>query len=205
MSLRTTVWRLALWGSGALACTAGACATLTVTVVDEDNKPLPDAVLMLEPAAGKAPVKPETGAEIAQENKHFIPAVTVVPVGTAVAFPNRDTVRHHVYSFSAAKKFELKLYIGKPVSPVVFDTAGIVVLGCNIHDSMVGWVVVSDTPWYGKTDAAGHVSLPDAPAGAYRLRTWHPDLPVASTGVEQPLSLATAGQSLTVRLNLGGN
>ena len=85
---------------------------------------------------------------MAQQGKQFLPDVLVVPVGTSVHFPNRDSVRHHVYSFSPAKKFELKLYTGTPANPVVFDRAGVVTLGCNIHDRMVGWIVVVDTPYY---------------------------------------------------------
>ena len=91
------------------------------------------------------------GAEMAQKGKQFDPTVLVVPVGTSVGFPNRDTVRHHVYSFSPVKTFELKLYSGVPANPVVFDKIGIAVLGCNIHDAMTAWVVVVDTPYFGRS------------------------------------------------------
>ncbi len=98
--------------------------------------------------------------------------VTAVPVGTAVSFPNRDTVRHHVYSFSPAKTFELKLYIGTPAAPVVFDKPGVVVMGCNIHDAMVAYVAVFDAPWVGVSDAAGVVRIDALPAGDYQLEYW---------------------------------
>ena len=101
---------------------------------------------MLEPASGRLPVKPLGGVQIAQAKRQFSPRVTVVTVGTPVTFPNFDTVRHHVYSFSPVKTFELKLYAGVPNAPVVFDKPGIAVLGCNIHDQMAAWVVVVDTP-----------------------------------------------------------
>jgi hypothetical protein len=119
------------------------------------------------------------GVEIAQADKQFTPAVTVVTVGSAVSFPNRDTVRHHVYSFSPAKTFELKLYIGTPANPVVFDKPGIAVLGCNIHDTMAAWVVVVDTPHHGLTAASGRVRLADVPPGSLPAAQLAPGLPPA--------------------------
>ncbi len=71
---------------------------------------------------------------------------------------------HHVYSFSEAKTFELALYKGNAHPPLVFDRPGVVVLGCNIHDSMLGYILVVDTPHFASTDAAGALSL-DEPAG----------------------------------------
>jgi hypothetical protein len=99
-----------------------------------------------------------------------------------------------VYSFSPAKKFEIKLYVGTPAAPVVFDKPGIAVLGCNIHDTMAAWVVVVETPHFGLTGADGRVSLAAVPAGSYRLRTWHPSLPAGAPVPDQPLQVAAAGQ-----------
>lgn len=185
---------------GALCAVAAYAASVQVSVHDGRGKPVADAVLLLQPAGTKTAVKPAANVEIAQRGRRFVPAVTVVPVGTKVDFPNQDTVRHHVYSFSPAKKFELKLYVGRPENPVEFDRPGIVVLGCNIHDTMVGWVVVSDTPWYAKTAADGQATLADVPAGAYVLRSWHPDLPGGSTGIEQAVTVGAGGLELTVQL-----
>lgn len=186
-----------------LAAATAAAASLTVQVQGAGGKPLADAVLLLEPASGKAAVKPAAGVEIVQQGKQFVPQVTVVPLGTRISFPNQDTVRHHVYSFSDAKKFELKLYAGRPENPVLFDRAGVVVLGCNIHDTMVGWIIVSDTPWFAKSPANGRVVLADVPAGAYRLRAWHPDLPPGAAGVEQAVQLGGADTSTLVKLPAG--
>jgi hypothetical protein len=108
-----------------------------------------------------------------QRNLRFVPDVLIVQTGTAVTFPNSDQVRHHVYSFSTAKKFELSLYAGKPSAPVVFDHPGLVTLGCNIHDNMLGYVWVTDSPWYGRTDREGRLVLRDLPAGEYNVRVWH--------------------------------
>ena len=99
-----------------------------------------------------------------------------VRTGTAVSFPNNDDIRHHVYSFSEAKKFELPLYKGVPAEPVVFDQAGTVVLGCNIHDWMLAYVYVVDTPWRLVTDEKGAGVLDDLPAGRYRVDVLHPRL-----------------------------
>ncbi|WP_374565096.1 methylamine utilization protein [Ideonella sp.] len=193
----------ALVASAGLA-TAADAATLQVLAQGKAGQPLADVVLLLEPQGAKAAVKPLAQVEIAQQGRRFVPVVTVVPVGTKVQFPNQDTVRHHVYSFSPAKKFELKLYVGKPENPVEFDRAGLVVLGCNIHDTMVGWVVVSDTPWYAKTPAGGRATLADVPPGSYVLRSWHPDLPAGSTGIEQPVTVGAAGLDLVASLPVAG-
>jgi hypothetical protein len=101
-------------------------------------------------------------------------------VGTAVTFPNRDSVRHQVYSFSPAKRFELPLYTGVPQA-VTFDKPGVVILGCNIHDWMIGYVYVSESPYFAKTDAHGKAVLTDLPPRAYVLRVWHPQ----QSGVEE--------------------
>ncbi len=174
-------------------------ATLQVNVQDEQGRPVPDAVVFLESREAARAARPMDGVEVAQQDRAFVPGVQVVTRGTAVSFPNRDTVRHHVYSFSQAKKFELKLYIGTPANPVVFDQAGVVVLGCNIHDEMVGWVLVLDTPHYGRSVANGRVVL-DAPEGSYRLRVWHSHMPVGAPATNQALSLGGGGATVTVPL-----
>ena len=175
-------------------------AGVQVQVQDERGKPLSDAVVFLESREAKLLTKPLQGAEIAQLARQFVPNVLVVPTGTAVSFPNRDTVRHHVYSFSPAKKFELKLFAGTPANPIVFDKAGIAVLGCNIHDNMTAWVLVVDTPFYGSTDGLGVVSMAQVPSGSYNLRVWHSRLPVGAPATEQNLTVGNTPSSTTVRL-----
>lgn len=184
----------------ALAADAATAAALEVRVIDASGKPIPGAVVHLESPEAKQAAKPLGGIEIAQVGKAFVPLVTVVPVGTPVAFPNRDTVRHHVYSFSPAKRFEIKLYVGTPANPVVFDRPGIAVLGCNIHDHMAAWVVVVETPWYGQSDSEGRWRTNHVPPGNYRLRTWHTDLPVGSPALDQPLTVTASGTQTVVKL-----
>lgn len=181
---------------------AGA-ATVTVVVAGADGGPLSDAVVALDPADG--PVAAATSppaAAIDQVNKRFVPRIAVIRTGTAVSFPNSDHIRHQVYSFSPPHPFNLKLYAGSAAPPVVFEHAGLVVLGCNIHDTMVGFVAVVDTPYFGRTDAHGRIGL-DAPAGRYRLRVWHPELaaPVAPRAV----ALTDAPSTLTVQVARGAD
>lgn len=184
----------------ALTMSLAHAATVSVQLQDSTGKQLPEGVVFLESSQAKQLAKPITGAEIAQVNKQFAPRVLVVPVGTAVSFPNRDTVRHHVYSFSPNKTFELKLYSGTSASPVVFDKPGIAVLGCNIHDNMSAWVVVLETPFFATGDAKGMAIMRDVPAGNYRLRIWHPGLAVGAPAAEQALTVGNSDVSLSYRL-----
>jgi plastocyanin len=189
--------RLAACFSLAATVSAG---PVEVLVTQPDGRVLAGAVVFLEPRDGKPTITPAQGIEIAQVDKRFVPEVTVIPVGTSVSFPNRDTVRHHVYSFSPAKKFEIKLYVGTPASPVLFDQPGIAVLGCNIHDTMAAWVVIVDTPWYGRTGADGRLALPAVPSGRYRLRTWHQGLAVGAAAAEQEIKVEQAQSRAAVVL-----
>jgi len=183
-----------------LAAGAAQAAAVAVLVTDAGGEPLNDAVVTLEPVAGKAPVKPMPGVQISQQHRSFDPAVTVVTVGTPVAFPNLDTVRHHVYSFSPAKTFQLKLYAGVPHDPVVFDKPGVAVLGCNIHDQMLAWVVVVDTPWFARSAAGGRARLEAVPPGAYQLRVWHFALPEGAAPPAMPVTVGAADLEQRVKI-----
>ena len=127
------------------------------------GKPVADAVVVAVPADGAVRLPTRRDAVIDQVDKEFTPKVNAILVGTPVIFPNHDNVRHHVYSFSPAKRFELPLYAGVPAQPVVFDTPGVVVLGCNIHDWMVGYIYVSESPYFAKTRADGKAAIADQP------------------------------------------
>ncbi len=175
---------LCMTGGGAFA------ASVTVQANDGAGKPVKGAIVFLDSPSAKQAVRPLEGIEVAQEKRQFVPDVIAITVGTDVRFPNHDAVRHQVYSFSPAKKFELKLYKGTPSSPVNFDEPGVVVLGCNIHDQMVGWILVLETPYFGMTSALGSVTLVNVPAGNYRLRTWHSGLAVGAPALDQPLTVS---------------
>ncbi len=189
-----------LWLTGWRSVVA---APVTVQTTDPAGRPLAGAVVAVELGGVARSAAPGTRAEIAQRQRAFAPELLLVQTGTAVDFPNLDAVRHHVYSFSPAKAFELKLYAGRPAAPVVFDQAGVVTLGCNIHDQMVGTVVVVDTPLFGRTDAAGRITL-DLPAGDHRLRAWHPRMREGMDLLTQRLRVGATGLALTaVVLPLG--
>jgi len=160
-----------------------------VLVKDERGKPVADAVVSLTPPGASAG-PPRPGAVMDQQNKEFVPLVLPVAVGTPVAFPNRDNIRHHVYSFSPAKRFELPLYIGTPAAPVVFDTPGSVVLGCNIHDWMLGYVYVLATPYFVKTAEDGKGRIGELAPGAYEARVWHPRLRAETEKTATPVTIA---------------
>jgi plastocyanin len=177
-------------------------ATVDVEALGSDGKPLVDTVVFLESREAKAAARPSSGVEVEQAARRFTRRVTVVPVGTEVLFPNRDKVRHHVYSFSPVRPFELKLYSGTPSNPVLFDKPGIAVLGCNIHDNMVAWVVVVETPYFAVVDARGAVRLENVPPGSYRLRSWHPGLAPGAAAADEPLVVGAGGAVASVKLPL---
>lgn len=199
--MRTAVLATASALSLALAAT-DAAAMVTVQVLDVTGAPVPNAVVYAEPVGGQTVPKSLKQAEIEQKNIKFFPLVSVVQVGTPVLFPNHDKVRHHVYSFSSAKTFELKLYSGVPTSPIVFDKVGTVVLGCNIHDQMVAYLQVVNTPYFGKTDMAGKVRLEGLVNGKYALKAWYFKMPPNEAAVEQSLSYAGADMAASVKLTV---
>ena len=188
-----------------LACaTAARAANVNVVVSDAAGNPLSDAVVMLEPASGRLPVKPMAGVQIAQHDLQFSPQVSVVTVGTPVTFPNQDTVKHHVYSFSATKTFQIKLYSGVPHTPIVFDKPGIAVLGCNIHDGMVAWVVVTDTPLWARSGAGGRLRIEGVAPGSYQMQVWHATLSESAPPQVQSLVVGAADLDQRVKLATGG-
>jgi len=162
---------------GAASPGHGQTAEIAASITDERGKPISDAVVVAVPAEGSVRADARArDATVDQVDKEFVPRVTAVQVGTAVAFPNHDNVRHQVYSFSPTRRFELPLYSGVPAQPVVFDKPGVVVLGCNIHDWMVGYVYVSESPYFAKTGADGKALIAELPPRTYIVRVWHPEL-----------------------------
>ena len=202
LALRHFALCLAVAGGLTLALPASATA-LAVQVLDGGGRPLAGAAVFLESHAAKLATRPVNHVVIVQSARQFLQPVTLVPVGSAVNFPNRDTVRHHLYSFSPVKKFEIKLYVGTPAAPVMFDQPGIAALGCNIHDNMAAWVVVVETPYYGLSGADGKLSLARLPPGSYRLRTWHPGLAPGAAALDQPV-LITASGSTQAQVRVAG-
>jgi plastocyanin len=192
----------------ALACAAvlvqaGAqSAELSAVVRDERGAPLADAVVVAVPESGAARAPQPRVEQVEQIDLEFVPGVKAIQAGTAVSFPNRDKVRHHVYSFSAPKRFDLPLYAGTPPQPVLFDLPGVVTIGCNIHDWMIGYLYVAESPYFAKSDAAGAARIADLPAGRYAVRVWHPRLATGEEATRRSLELGAAGATLEWRLAL---
>lgn len=164
----------------AMASPASYAAALHAELVGAAGEPLADAVISLRgPLHMDTPSVSSAAPEafMDQRNKQFQPHVLAVRTGTSVSFPNSDDIRHQVYSFSPAKRFDLRLYQGTPSEPVLFDKPGLVVLGCNIHDWMLGYIYVTDDPWFAVSDEHGRTTIADLPAGRYAVTLWHPGSP----------------------------
>lgn len=172
-------------------------APQAIQVTNEAGQPVAQAAVAVYVKGARATPANGVTANMAQKGRAFQPTLLVVQTGTAVNFPNFDTVRHHVYSFSAAKKFEIKLYSGTPAAPIVFDKAGTATLGCNIHDQMLGYIHVVDTPSFAITGADGQVNL-DLPAGEHRAQVWWPALGEANPGIELPIKSGAGPVTLRV-------
>ena len=203
--MRTTV----VMPAGLLVALAGAAhcsaATLEVSVVDGDGKPIANVAVYATSrgeqvrgaaaSSGSAPT-----ATMDQRSGQFVPHVLVVQTGTEVTFPNSDSVSHHVYSFSPTKAFELPLYKGDLYPPVVFDQAGIVVVGCNIHDSMLGYIRVVDTPHFAVTNEQGVALIDGIPSGDYGVEVWTPRVRPAELPAAQQVAVASDAAKTQVRI-----
>jgi plastocyanin len=182
--------------------TAARAADLLVVVKTPQGRPVIDAVVTAFPngAYDKSRLRFAWPAKVTQRNMAFDPFVLIVPVGAEVSFPNLDTIRHHVYSFSPAKTFELKLYGQDETRSVRFDKTGVVALGCNIHDQMAAFVVVVDTPFATKTDANGQAVLRGLPGDHARVDVWHPYAKAKGNQISRSVSLASGRDAVTLDL-----
>jgi plastocyanin len=192
-------FRFALLASLVLVPCAAPAASVSVQVSDSAGKPLADVVVVADAEAGAAPPRTMAAGEVAQRGLKFMPLVSVIQTGSRVAFPNYDKVKHHIYSFSPAKKFDQKLYSGATAATQVFDKAGLVVLGCNIHDRMVSYIKVVDSPYFAKTGADGVARIELPAGGKYTVSAWHYQM--AGAAAEQAVTL-TGDAALVFKLAL---
>jgi plastocyanin len=191
---RRLVAMVALTGLGLGAIRPAVAGDVAAAVRDQRSQPVEDVVVAAVPEGRPAPLAEKPGREVVDQiNLEFVPHVKPVVVGTPVYFPNKDDVRHHVYSFSPAKRFELPLYAGTPAAPVVFDRPGIVAIGCNIHDWMLGYLYVAETPYLARTDADGRARLENLPPGRYVVRVWHPRMEGTEEATARTVSLERPG------------
>lgn len=191
----STLLLLSATGAGA------AGVAVQVQVQDAGGKALADTVVYVEPESGPASGRAPATAEIEQKGLKFVPLVSVVQSGAKIFFPNNDKVRHHIYSFSPAHKFDQKLYSGQSATPQVFDKAGTVVLGCNIHDKMLAYVKVVDTPYFAKTDAAGAARIELPAGGKYVVKAWHYNT-VGGATAEQVVTVKAGDAAATAAFKL---
>ncbi len=197
----TCVMTLAILTGGAVAVRAAAETGLRIQVVDEKGLPVRDAVIELRPASGTSgPIRFPWKMGMAQKSEQFVPGTLVIAKGSTVAFPNLDTVRHSIYSFSKPARFAIELYGRDQTRTHTFTITGSVKLGCNIHDQMRGYIRVTDTPFAGKTDHNGYVVLQGLPGGSASLTVWHPQL--RAPGNELTSSLAIQGGAQTHKLKV---
>jgi len=197
------VARRALGLAATLLCAAaGHAGMLEVKALQRDGKPLVGAVITASAENPALPPATPIKAIMDQVNLAFEPDVLVLPVKSSVQFPNSDVVRHQVYSFSSPHRFQLPLYRGKPYPPILFDQPGVITLGCNIHDNMLAYIVVTDAPYFGRTDSAGSWAAPAMPSGRYRVRVWHP-LASEPADVEQVVQVGADRDVVQIRLTRG--
>jgi plastocyanin len=192
-----------VWAAGGVPAIAAAAtpAALRIQVVDGDGLPVRDAVVELRSARSPAgPIRFPWKMGMAQRNLQFTPGTLIVARGSTVAFPNLDNVRHSIYSFSKPARFEIELYGRDQTRTHTFAVVGSVKLGCNIHDQMRGYIRVTDTPFAGKTDHNGYITLSGMANGAARLTVWHPNL--RTPGNETASSITVTGEAQNHKLKV---
>jgi plastocyanin len=166
------------------------------TATDRDGQPLPNVVFSLKPitAGITMPTTPAATASITQEGLVFKPMVTAIRVGSMVQFPNRDSVEHHIKSFSAVKPFEIAVHKpGAAPAPIRFDQSGAVIVYCILHDWMRAFVYVADTPWFSQTTELGAARIADLPGADYEVSAWHPDLGQFKPPLTQKITIPGTG------------
>jgi plastocyanin len=167
-------WQLFPLGFALLALSNGVNAARLV-LQDSAGNPIRHGVVAIpsETTEWVSPPENIAPAVMDQIDKQFVPEILRIQRGQEVSFPNSDDIHHHVYSFSSPKTFEIKLYSGSEASPVLFDKPGIVVLGCNIHDQMVGYLYIQGQEQTWESDENGVI---DMPAYTGEVLIWHPSL-----------------------------
>jgi plastocyanin len=184
--------------AGLVLVRAALARPLELRLVGVDGKAIAGAVITLRSTDASRPVAKPVDAVMNQVKLQFEPHVLVIPTGSQVTFPNNDTVRHQVYSFSPTKRFDIGLYRGTP-RPEVFDRAGVVTVGCNIHDNMRAYIYVVEAQHYGRMDVAGAWKA-DVQPGSYNVLVWHPAARDTRPVLEQQIKVEAAEPALTLRL-----
>jgi plastocyanin len=168
--------RLLALVTGFCAIAGTHAADVVIRVQDASGSQLDGAIVALYRTDADAPDSnlAASGTHVMDQiDKQFSPRVLAIQAGDKVSFPNSDQIRHHVYSFSPAKTFELPLYNGIATDPVEFDKTGQVAVGCNIHDGMSAHIYIVDSSIFGVT-ADGAIRFSAVSPGNYEYTLMHP-------------------------------
>lgn len=192
-----------IWAGSGVSVEAAAPASLRVQVVDASGVPVREAVVEVHSSKARGgAIRFPWKMGMGQKNQQFVPGTLIVAKGSTVAFPNLDNVRHSVYSFSKPARFTIELYGRDQTRTHSFPIVGSVKLGCNIHDSMRGYIRVTDTPFAAKTDHNGFVTLTGVPAGAAQVTVWHPQLRAVENESTSALTVSGAAQTHKIKVAL---
>ena len=177
---------------------------LQVRFIDADGAPIFDAVVEIITPSVPVPDDWDLTGIMDQVDKEFIDNVVTIVAGSYITFPNSDNIQHHVYSFSDNKSFELPLYSGNEADPILFDVPGVAVVGCNIHDWMLGYIYVSSSHLVTKSNENGLAVIPGLEAGDYQIQIWHERARRRDQFSTFDISIPATGEAiLDIELNLG--
>ena len=185
-------------------CARAEAATFSAKITDQDGHAVANAVVMLVPDNKGEPAASRLGGDkiVDQRDETFVPLVTIIPKGGRVSFSNSDPTMHQVYSFSPIRQFEFTLAQKQKSPPVTFDKAGVAAIGCNIHDQMIAYVFVSDSPYAVLTGADGKVRLDGLPEGSYSAQIWHPRLAPGAPPPTTRIAIAAQPAGLKIRIRV---
>ncbi len=196
--MRTHLLNAAAASFLAAATTLAQAAVFVGVASDRDGQSLPNVVMALKPAGSQPPATAPTQITVTQEALSFKPYISVIRAGSSVVFANRDTVEHHIKSFSSSKPFEIAVHKpGDTPPPIRFDKKGAIVAYCILHDWMRAYVYVADTPWTAISGDNGLARIENVAPGDYELTAWHPDLGQFKPPLTSKITVGASGTTQT--------
>lgn len=173
---------------------------LSLEVQNPDGSAAAGVAVYLEALDRELPTgSQDVAIEILQQNKGFVPYVGTVQAGSTVTFSNHDDITHHIYSVTGSQRFSFNLRADEVTPEMVIEQAGVIAMGCNIHDWMSGYLLAVDSPYYGTTDALGRAVIDVGDAGSYRIVTWHPQVEKSV----QKIALLPTAETVILQLEQG--
>ncbi len=184
----------------ALAPAAGRATELDILLRDQRGAPVADAIVVLSADAAITP--PSQTTLVDQKNEAFTSLVSLLRPGDSIRFHNSDKVLHHVYSFARLNPFDVHVRPGETTAEVLYATAGLAAIGCNVHDDMLTYAFVTDRPFAAKTGSDGRARILDAPEGETRLAIWHPRQQAKDQTIEADIVISGTEQSLEFTIDM---